>query len=306
MTDQLPDPHIAALILNWRDSEATIECIQSVSESVAVNVEIYLLDNQSTASSRRKLLRGLEQVECPIHFFESDQNLGFAGGINYLVEAVDSANADYIFLLNNDATVYPRTLSRLVGEQRETGYHLIGPVNEGARSRSTRRWPYWLFGIRIPGLYKAEQNGWETCNIDGAGVLLTQQVVKRILEKRGKLLDDRYYLYTEDTELGLYARSLGYRSFITNLAHYFHTRGQYGTLERRSLTYYYTTRNRVFLAKDYLDSSVQLLFHLYYLLSRMVILGREFLKRNTAIATAVWEGLKDGYAGRGGKWRHHE
>ena len=52
---------------------------------------------------------------------ESATNLGFAGGCNLGISRIIELGLDYVFLLNNDATVGINSLSRLVSASAALG-----------------------------------------------------------------------------------------------------------------------------------------------------------------------------------------
>ena len=71
------------------------------------------------------------------------------------------------------------------------------------------------------------------------------------------------------------------------------------------LSYYYITRNRIFLANRWLSLPWKILFHLYYIPSRLLIQSPGFLNGKKEIVSAVFRGLSDGYSGINWKWRRH-
>lgn len=100
-------PKIAVIILNWNNAPDTLECLASVYESKYPNFEVYVADNGSTDGSLAKIRKAYPQAT----YVENRVNLGFAEGNN---RAIEKANdAEYIFLLNNDATIQKETLSLL-------------------------------------------------------------------------------------------------------------------------------------------------------------------------------------------------
>jgi GT2 family glycosyltransferase len=76
-----------------------------------------------------------------------------------------------------------------------------------------------------------------------------------------------------------------------------------GTLNPRS--YYYQTRNRIYLANRWLPWPWKLLFHAYYLPSRLLLqaIGKGRWRWRTL--RAISRGLVDGYRGVTGKWKNH-
>lgn len=296
---------IAVLLLNWQDINNTVKSVKSVAESVNVTPEVFLLDNGTEATAFSRLKKQLEEVNIKVHFFASIQNLGFAGGVNYLLDKIDLEKFSAIFLLNNDANVTPIMLDVLLKESKSKGTPMLGPKNRFVESHISKSWPWWLFGLRISQGYDQDKKMWPTCSINGSALFINVQLVQKIIDQRDSLLKYSYYLYGEDTELGLYALEMDIQPYITTKATYFHRTGFYKTESRRMLTYYYTTRNRLYLCRDYLHGLLKPLFHIYYVLSRLLIIFYRLLRRENSLAVAIAEGLRDGYLGKGGKWIKH-
>ena len=101
---------IFIIILFWNRLEETIECLESVFNSDYPNYHVIVLDNASDADKSKLLLQKFPNVK----YVRSDKNLGFTGGNNLGCELAISEGTDYLFLFNNDATLQPDTISKLV------------------------------------------------------------------------------------------------------------------------------------------------------------------------------------------------
>lgn len=105
-------PKIAVIILNWNNASDTIECLRSVYASSYPNFTVYVVDNGSTDDS----LAAIKGAYPEAFYIENKSNLGFAGGNN---RAIQEAEADYLFLLNNDAILHKEALDHLEKTARE-------------------------------------------------------------------------------------------------------------------------------------------------------------------------------------------
>src|SRR3569833_1726625 len=86
-------PKVAVVILNWNGKKHLGEFLPSVLASTWLNLDIIVGDNGSTDGS----VEFLQQNFAAVKIIQNDQNYGFSGGYNRLLEKVD---ADYLFLLN--------------------------------------------------------------------------------------------------------------------------------------------------------------------------------------------------------------
>lgn len=102
-------PTVEVVIINFNTPEDTLTCLKSVLKSDYQQFHITVLDNGSAENQIPYLSTQLSDHR--VSFVRSDQNLGFAGGNNYIINQTYS---DYVFLLNSDTTVAPDTINRLV------------------------------------------------------------------------------------------------------------------------------------------------------------------------------------------------
>jgi len=97
---------VSVIILSWNAQDLIQSCIDSVllaSENLAV--EIIVVDNGSSDGSA-ELLQKLYSQNSKIKLILNKTNLGYAGGNN---QAWDTAQGDYVLLLNQD-TIVPKNL----------------------------------------------------------------------------------------------------------------------------------------------------------------------------------------------------
>jgi GT2 family glycosyltransferase len=93
-------PKVAVVILNWNGIKHLRLFLPSVLSSVYPNLDIIIGDNASTDGS----VEFIRQEYPSIRIIQNDDNYGFTGGYNRVLEHVD---ADYYILLNSDVEVSP-------------------------------------------------------------------------------------------------------------------------------------------------------------------------------------------------------
>lgn len=75
--------------------------------------DLYVLDNASSAEDKAGILRAIEQSDLSVVYFRVEENIGFAGGHNYLFARHTQAY-DAVQLLNDDAMLEPAFLETCI------------------------------------------------------------------------------------------------------------------------------------------------------------------------------------------------
>lgn len=103
-------PKIFILILNWKNKEDTIKCVDSVKKINYPSFEIVLIDNGSDDGS----VEAFQTLFPEIPLLCNNKNLGYAEGNNVGMRYAIKNGADFILILNNDAIVDPNILHAFV------------------------------------------------------------------------------------------------------------------------------------------------------------------------------------------------
>ena len=233
---------------------------------------------------------------------KNDINYGFAEGNNIGMRfALKNLNPDYILLLNNDTVVDKEFLKFLVieGEKNEkTG--LLGPKIYYYDNPNI----IWCIGGKIDwkfarGLHIGNNiidNGQyeELKNFDyisGSSILLKRKVIEDI-----GLLDKRFFLFFEETDLALRATAKGYVNLYVPNAKIWHKVSKSGGGMSKSIGLYYITRNRWLFMKKWAKKSDYLIFAIFQILAAIIlpiILWIQY--KNKKLFLAYYYGLKDGF-----------
>ena len=242
-------PVVYAIVLNWNGWQDTVRCLASLRASVGLDPRVVVVDNGSTDGSTKRLAPLLgpsrDELLCAEH------NLGFTGGVNLGLRHAHDHGADYFFLLNNDATVAPDCLARLVvaaASRPDIGF--VGPkiVWEGEPGRlwsagMSVAWP----AARVNAHYNEPDDG----RFDGRRLVegltgCALLVTPAVLDRAG-LLDDRYFAYYEDLDWRLRARRVGLRALYAGDARAAHqgsaTTNRGAGRSQSALANYYGARN---------------------------------------------------------------
>lgn len=100
-------PKVAVVILNWNGKYFLEKFLPSVYNSTYPNIEFIIGDNASTDDSISFVNENFPQIRV----IQNDENFGFAGGYNKILEQVD---APYYVLLNSDVEVTPSWIEPVI------------------------------------------------------------------------------------------------------------------------------------------------------------------------------------------------
>jgi hypothetical protein len=239
-------PHVAIIIVNYKGREDTLECLASLAGLTYPNYSVVLVDQASgdgTADAVRASFPSVAVIENPV-------NDGFAGGNNLGIRRALDAGADYVFLLNNDTTVAPDLLDRLVKAAEanpEIGiagalmlYHSEPGIVWSSGGRMGARGESLMLDQGRPAAEVATSGGGQLIESDfvvGCGLMAKRTVLERV-----GLMDERYFLYYEESDLCARAWAAGWRVVTVPDAWLWHKVSR-STGTDSELTLYYMRRN---------------------------------------------------------------
>lgn len=105
-----PQPRVITVVLNYNNLADTLETLTSACQLTYENNSLLLVENSTTKEVVKKIRSKFPALE----IIENRRNLGYAGGNNVGIRHAIKRGADYIFLLNNDVTLEPDALDKLV------------------------------------------------------------------------------------------------------------------------------------------------------------------------------------------------
>lgn len=102
------EPFFSVLLVNWNSNRFLISSLDALNRQVFTDFEVLLLDNGSDEALPNDLPERYPSLGLKV--FRSEENLGFAGGNNFLAR---ESKGTYLALLNVDAFAEPRWLEVL-------------------------------------------------------------------------------------------------------------------------------------------------------------------------------------------------
>lgn len=246
-------PKVSIIILNWNGLEDTIECLESLRKNNYTNYEVIVVDNNSTGNDVKIITEKYGDYLQTI--IVNNHNLGFSGGNNVGIRAAIDENADVVLLLNNDTVVESDFLTRLVELSKS---HPEAGILTPLINYYSKRKIVWFAGGHIS---KIRSSGFP----DGIGkpeYLYTKNrfctfasgccmfIKKEVLEKIG-LLDEKYFLYLEDSDFSYRAINEGYKILYVASSKIYHKVSSTTFRTNSLLALYYSTRNRFYFVQKH-------------------------------------------------------
>jgi len=218
--------------------------MQSLSRQTRQDFEVIIVDNSGQGLVRKNGTAPGARV------IENARNVGFGSAIN---QGVNASTSPYVATLNDDASAHPEWLNvmvtaldrrpdagmcasqvRLFGEDRLDSAGMLLARDGSSKQRGHGR---------LPDDFPVPE---EVLMPSGSAALYRRAMLQEIGG-----FDDSFFLYCEDTDLGLRARWAGWKCLYEPGAvvehHYSHSAGRASAVKA-----YYVERNRLFvLAKNF-------------------------------------------------------
>ena len=251
-------PKVFIIIINFNGWPDTRECLASLEKLDYDNFEVVLIDNGSRDGNRQSAI-GSQQFK--IRFIQNKENLGFAAGNNQGIKIALEQNTDYVLFLNNDTTVKPDFLTKLVeAAQSDKKIGIVGSViyhyGEPEKIQFAGGKVNWLrtrgehltvinapqppLKLKpVPHLMREGGVGelYPVDYITGCSLLAKREVIEKI-----GFLNEDYFLYYEDVDWCLRAQKAGFDCVLASEAKIYHKQSS-SAGEFSYPDIYYHTRN---------------------------------------------------------------
>lgn len=246
---------IAVVICNWNKKEYVLRCIESVLASTVKNIDIYVVDNASTDGS---VIAIQQWYGDSVFLIQNEVNKGGAGGFNTGIRTVLKKTYTYIHLLDNDAfldVVALENSMEFLEQYPDVG--IVGSkiylmdVPEQIQEMGARI-NYNTFNIELNyGGAVDDKNIPEIVECDYVPAC-SMMVRTEALRKAGAM-DEQYFIYWDDIDLGYRIKQAGYRIVCYGRAKAWHKRG--AVAKANTFSTYYFWRNRVHFFASYLNDA---------------------------------------------------
>lgn len=229
-------PRVTVVIPTLAADETLDECLVSLELQTFPDFDVIVVDN----SGRRAVKPGGR-----VRVIANDRNLGFGAAVN---QGFDESQAPYLAVLNDDAKAHPRWLEALVtaiDSRPDAGMCASQVRRSDSGCLDSAGMLLCLDGsskqrghLQSPDAYASSE---EVLLPSGSAALYRREMLDEIGQ-----FDESFFLYCEDTDLGLRARWAGWRCLYVPDAivehRYSHSSGKASAIKA-----YYVERNRLFV-----------------------------------------------------------
>ncbi|MDF2638782.1 MAG: hypothetical protein K0R64_1766 [Novosphingobium lindaniclasticum] len=270
MSETVPLHSIDVVIVNYRTAALALSCLESLAAEAGEGMRIraVVIDNASLDGSADVIENAIRERDWNwVRLVRSPVNGGFGAGNNLGIDLVlqQERPADLVWLLNPDTRVMPgaaRELARFMAWNRAAG--LVGTALLEADGSP------WPFAFRFPSIQSEIERGlrWRFSSRLLAGYAVARRMgeqperadwvsgaslaIRPALLREGLRFDESYFLYFEEIDLCLAARSYGWECWYLPQARVLHIAGQSTgvtdaqAVHRRVPAYWFESRRRYF------------------------------------------------------------
>lgn len=243
------NPKVSIVVLHLDQREVLLACLESCGKIDYEGHEVTVVENGPPTEPDWQ-----EAAARQVRVLRSPRNVGYAGGNNLGIRDACEQGADYVLLLNDDTVVASDFLRILVeAGEREQDVGALGPVIFHLDEPTK----IWFAGAEFDRsaceVKSFDDRGWaggvwpslrDSDYVTGACVLMNRGTIDRV-----GLLDERFFLYWEDTDWGLRVKANGLRNVVVPAARVWHrvsaSSGGFGS----PLRVYHKTRSHLFFAR---------------------------------------------------------
>jgi N-acetylglucosaminyl-diphospho-decaprenol L-rhamnosyltransferase len=262
--------HVAIVIVTYRTAELTIDCLRSIEKernNGKLHVTAVVVDNSLEDVDAIQLAVRQNEWSDWVSCAPAPKNGGFAYGNNLGIQLSQVHGAtDYIHLLNPDTVLRTGAIDALVSFLEANPE--VGIAGSSFENLDGSDWP---IAFRFPTILSELEEGlrfgiatkllrpWVVAQTMGTSPELvdwvpgaSMMIRKQVLDAIGGL-DERYFLYFEETDFCYRARMKGFQTWYVPPSRVMHIAGQSTKVTERDVqgkrmpAYWFESRRRFFL-----------------------------------------------------------
>ncbi len=287
---------IAVILVNYNGIRYNMACVESLLRQQAdCLLKIIVVDNASRDGSMQAIEErygGDDRIETVL----LDDNYGFSHANNVGIRRAVKWEADHVLLLNNDTEAEADMIAQLMAcAERHRDSVIVPKIYY-----SDRRNVLWSAGgavspfvrkVRHIGLDQEDRGQFDQEQQVGFGTGCCLMIPRAVIERTGGL-DERFFLYYEDTEYSFRLREMGIALYYCPAARLYHKVGASSKGADSPLCAYYIARNWLLCNRMHLGARYPL-FLLYYAVNRTACCILWLLHGKSRLVWATGRGIRD-------------
>ncbi|HLC59850.1 MAG TPA: glycosyltransferase family 2 protein [Candidatus Nanoarchaeia archaeon] len=269
------NPLVSAVIVNYNGKEIIETAIDTLMEQGYRQIEIIVIDNDSTDGSREMIKRKYKTVK----LVKNRKNLGYCG-INL---GLSGCKGKYILFLNNDIRLDKNCVNELVKTaESNKDVAMVAPRLINFYDKNLKSGGTWLSRAFYNGHIKG--SGKETKReIPYLGVGMIR---KDFVDMFGYLFDNDYFIYGEDVDLGLRIRLAGKKIMFEPKSVMYHMHSTTMQKKSKSFSTFLMERNLITTFFKIFSLNNLILYLPYVLFFRLIAIVRDILALRFDLAFA--------------------
>ena len=295
---------ISVILVNYNGITFNDQCIESILKStLSSRIEIVVVDNASTDGSLEKLHEHWDANQ-QIHIIELNDNYGFSKANNAGIQWSIQHGISYFVLLNNDTEIESDMIQRMMECSEKKDMIIVPKILYADRPDTI--WcagGYFSFALNKPvqrGMNQKDVGQYdktELCTFaNGCCMLLTSAIIEKI-----GLLDERFFLYYEDTEYSYRAIKNKIDICYCGSAVVYHKVNGATKGNENPLCAYYISRNWLICQKMHMPKIQFGFFFVYFCMNRFAWLIIWIFQRKKEAIIEMLQGIKDFATGKTGR-----
>jgi len=289
------EPKIGLVSVLFNGVEVLEGFFESLSRQTFTNTILYVIDNSPDDIALDEAKRLAEMYRIRAEFINNRANLGVARGNNQGIYKALESECDYVLLLNNDIEFDEDTIRLMVEYAQDKGESIIVPkiyyhgshvlwMAGGHISKVRGISPHRGDGEKDWGQYDAIEY------IEYAPTCF--MLIKKEVFQRVGMMDERYFVYYDDTDFVWRANGEGYKIVYYPNA-IVHHKVSFSTGGDESLfSIFYTTRNRIYFIRKNFSIFFQIISFGFFYATRIL----KYISYDSGQRERLLQGLKEGWS----------